>query len=193
LSSRGAPPAPKRNPADRSAGFPYGRLEDPYWADDIVGTSTDMAGASLDDGAIGVSDDGAIGVSLDMTITDISEDIELIIDSTEESADEMAGASDDDGAADDDGASLADGAGASLELTAELDGSTGVTGVGVPRLKIQIRPTITITATMMIIQVLRFIWCLPLFGGDETGRFVLFDALPPPVRAASNFIRRWRH
>jgi hypothetical protein len=41
------------------------------------------------------------------------------------------------------------------DTTAELE--AGVTGaVVLPRLKIQIRPMITITATMMIIQVLRF-------------------------------------
>jgi hypothetical protein len=85
-----------------------------------------------------------------------AEDIELIIDSTD---DDIA-ASDDEAAADDDGAAEEDGA-ASLELTAELDGATGVTGVGVPRLKIQMRPMITITATMMIIQVLRFIRACP--------------------------------
>jgi hypothetical protein len=38
----------------------------------------------------------------------------------------------------------------------------------VPRLKIKMRPTITITATMIIIQVLRFI-CLPCFGGARPG------------------------
>ena len=81
---------------------------------------------------------------------------ELIADST-------GVASDDDGA----GASL-EGAGASLETTAEL-GSTGVTGVGVPRLKIQMRPMMTITATMMMIQALRFMM-LDLVGGDETGK-----------------------
>ena len=85
-----------------------------------------------------------------------AEDIELIIDSTD---DDIA-ASDDEAAADDDGAAEEDGA-ASLELTAELDGATGVTGVGVPRLKIQMRPMITITATIMIIQVLRFIGACP--------------------------------
>ena len=36
------------------------------------------------------------------------------------------------------------------------DTATGVTGVGVPRLKIQMRPMMTITATMIMIQVLRF-------------------------------------
>jgi hypothetical protein len=46
---------------------------------------------------------------------------------------------------------------AALELTtAELDGATGTTGVGVPRLKIKMRPMMTATATMMMIQVLRF-------------------------------------
>lgn len=65
------------------------------------------------------------------------------------SEDEGAITSEDDGAMtseDDDGT-----------ITSEEDEttSTGVV-VGVPRLKIQIRPMMTITATMMMIQVLRF-------------------------------------
>jgi hypothetical protein len=112
-----------------------------------------MAGASLED-------------AIDDSAEDTSETTELTADSAEETAeetaDETAGASDEDGA------------GASLELTtAELDGATGTTGVGVPRLKIQIRPMITITATIMIIQVLRFIRALPCVGGDETGKLFL--------------------
>lgn len=137
-----------------------------YWADEVAGTSTDMAGASLDD-----------GVSIDIDITGASDDDGAALELTtaeDDGASDDEITRDDDGASEDDGAAEDDGAGASLELTtAELDdGSTGVTGVGVPRLKIQIRPTMTITATMMIIQVLRFIGCLPLFGGDETGKFV---------------------
>jgi hypothetical protein len=123
-----------------------------YGADEVAGTSADMAGASLE--AAETAEDSA---------DEASETAELIADSADETADDTA----DEGA----GASE-EGAGAALELTtAELDGSTGVTGVGVPRLKIQMRPMITITATMMIIQVLRFI-CLPCVGGDETGKFV---------------------
>ena len=114
-----------------------------------------MAGASLE-----ASD------TAEERADEASETTELMADSADETADETAGASDEAGAAEDDGA------GASLELTTAELGSTGVTGVGVPRLKIQMRPMITITATMMIIQVLRFI-CLPCFGGDETGKFVL--------------------
>jgi hypothetical protein len=111
----------------------------------VAGTSTDMAGASLEASEA------------------IEDSAEETSDTTEETAEDTAGASDETGA---------DEAGASLELTtAELGGATGVTGVGVPRLKIQMRPMITITATMMIIQVLRFM-CLPCFGGDETGKFV---------------------
>jgi hypothetical protein len=118
-----------------------------YGADETAG-SIDMAGTSLE--AAEAADDRT---------DEASEAAELIADSADETADETAGASE-------------EGAGAALELTtAELEGSTGVTGVGVPRLKIQMRPMITITATMMIIQVLRFI-CLPCFGGDETGKFV---------------------
>ena len=121
-----------------------------------------------DDGAIGVASDeaGAIGVA--------SEDDGVIIISDEE-----AGAitvSEDDGAigvaSDEDGAIGV----ASDELmtgAAELDdtdGVTGVTTVGVPRLKIQIRPMITITATMMIIQVLRFMGESPLLEESRLGR-----------------------
>ena len=71
----------------------------------------------------------------------------------------MAGASTDDeagaiGAASDEEAAI--GAASDEDTTAELEaGATGAV-VGVPRLKIQIRPMMTITATMMIIQVLRF-------------------------------------
>ncbi len=82
-------------------------------------------------------------------------------DTAEETADDTAGASDD---------TTADDTGASLELTAELDGATGTTGVGVPRLKIQMRPTITITATIMIIQVLRFIRACLVLEETKPGR-----------------------
>jgi hypothetical protein len=100
------------------------------------------------------------------TIEEIAEDTaELIADSIDKTSDEDEGAS--------------------LETTAELDGSTGVTGVGVGRLKMKTRPTITTTATMMIIQVLRFI-CLLLLEETRPGSFFCVDALPPPVRAASN-------
>lgn len=105
-----------------------------YWADD---------GASLE-----ASD------AIEESAEEASDTAELIADSADETTDE---ASEDAGASEDGAGASLDGAGASLETTAELEGSTGVTGVGVPRLKIQIRPTITITATMMIIQVLRFI------------------------------------
>jgi hypothetical protein len=57
------------------------------------------------------------------------------------------------------GASAEDevGAAAEDELTATaLDEEVTTVVVGVPRLKIQMRPMITITTTMMIIQVLRF-------------------------------------
>ena len=94
-----------------------------------------MAGASTDDeaGAIGVASDeeAAIGAA--------SDDDAAIGAASEEDAAIGAASDEDDatGAADDD------------------DTTAGVTG-GVPRLKIQIRPMMTITATMMIIQVLRF-------------------------------------
>ena len=91
-------------------------------------------GAAEDEvaGAIVLSDDGAIGAAED---------------------DDAAGASDEDdatGAADDEEA------GASDEVTALDDEVVTVVVVAGPRLKIQIRPMITITTTMMIIQVLRF-------------------------------------
>jgi len=58
--------------------------------------------------------------------------------------------------ASDDEAAAEDEVGAADELTAaELDAVLTVV-VLLPRLKIQIRPMITITATIMIIQVLRF-------------------------------------
>jgi hypothetical protein len=139
LSSRENSAGSKTKPPPSLAGVSHQLSAEAYGAEDeVAGTSTDIAGASLDDGAstetdiAGGSDDD--GAALELTTAD----------------DE--GASDEDGAAEED-----DGAGASLELTAELDGVTGTTGVGVPRLKIQMRPMITITATMMIIQVLRFI------------------------------------
>jgi hypothetical protein len=73
-------------------------------------------------------------------------------------SDEEAGAAAEDeeaGAASDD-----DEVGAAAEdeelTTAALDEVVTTVVVGVPRLKIQMRPMITITTTMMIIQVLRF-------------------------------------
>ena len=94
-----------------------------------------------DDGAIGAADDEVAGA---MVLSD---------DGATGAADEdeAAGASDDDeatGAAEDDGASD--------EVTALDDEVVTVVVVAGPRLKIQIRPMITITTTMMIIQVLRF-------------------------------------
>jgi hypothetical protein len=135
-----------------------------YGAEDVAGISTDIAGSSLE-----------ASEAIEERIDDTAE---LTADSTDDIAEET---SDDTGGAEDDG-------GASLELTAELGGSTGVTGVGVGRLKIQIRPTITTTATMMIIQVLRFIWSLPLLEETRPGGLSFcLDALPLPVCAASNF------
>lgn len=113
-----------------------------------------MTGASLDGVRTSERADDASDSADDASDSaeDASETAELTAEEASETAELTA---DSIGAGSDD-----DGAGASLDTTAELDGSTGVTGVGVPRLKIQMRPTITITATMMIIQVLRFI-CLP--------------------------------
>ena len=95
----------------------------------IVLSELGATGAADDEvaGAIVLSDDGATGAA---------------------DEDEATGASDDDEAT---------GAAEDEEVTTALD-EEGVTGVVVagPRLKIQIRPMITITTTMMIIQVLRF-------------------------------------
>ena len=54
------------------------------------------------------------------------------------------------------GADEAGAAGVSDELATALDEAAVTTGVAGGRLKIQIRPMMTITATMMMIQVLRF-------------------------------------
>jgi hypothetical protein len=138
-----------------------------------------------DDGAIGVAsdDDGAIVfISDDMieTIADEASDTaELAADDASETAeliaDETGAASDEDeatGAADEDETTTAE-----LELTA-----TGVVGVGVPRLKIQMRPMITITATMMIIQVLRFMGCALGWRRIDLllGLSLVLDAAPLP-------------
>jgi len=97
--------------------------------------------ASDDDAGAGAADEeaGAIGAASD--------------DDAAGAADEDAGAI---GVASDDETAAEDEAGAADELTAaELDAVLTVV-VLLPRLKIQIRPMITITTTMMIIQVLRF-------------------------------------
>jgi hypothetical protein len=101
----------------------------------MAGASTDedgaIAGASTDDEAA-AEDDGA--------------------------AAEDEAASDEDGAAEDDGAAADDEDGAASDelTTAAEDEAVLVAVVLPPRLKIQMRPMMTITATMMIIQVLRF-------------------------------------
>ena len=105
-------------------------------------------GAEDADEAAGAEDASLEGVTISEIADDTSDEIEEIAELTAELADDASELTED--ASD-------DGAGASLELTTALEGSTGVTGVGVPRLKIQMRPTITMTATMMMIQVLRFI------------------------------------
>ena len=114
-----------------------------------------------------------------------SDAAELIADSAEETADETAGASDEAGAAEEDGA------GASELTAAELEGATGVTGVGVPRLKIQMRPMITITATMMIIQVLRFILLALFWRRRDREVYALTLCRLPNTRLAI-LIRHWR-
>jgi hypothetical protein len=139
--------AQQETPAIADGGFDRCGLDQPAVEDDGA-----IAGASTDDdaaGAIGVAseDDAAIGAASDdeAAIGAASEDDAVIGAASDDEA--TGAASDDDeatGAASDD------------DTTAELEAvSTGAV-VGVPRLKIQIRPMMTITATMMIIQVLRF-------------------------------------
>ena len=98
----------------------------------MVSTDEDETGAIV---LVSTDDDVAIGVA---------SDDEAVI-----------GAADEDGAigaADEDEAT-----GAAEDETGATELDAGATGAVVPpRLKIQIRPMITITATMMIIQVLRF-------------------------------------
>jgi hypothetical protein len=124
---------------------------------------------SLDDGAIGLGslEDGAIG---------------LISDDDDE---------DDDGAADED-----DGAGATLdELTGaalELEVVTTVV-VEPPRLKMRMRPMITITATMMIIQVLRFMGFALGWRRVDLGEVSVCLTLSPlPFQRSAFLIRHWR-
>jgi hypothetical protein len=127
----------------------------------VTDRTADQPADEDDAGAIGVASDedaGAIGAAEEEAgaIGVASED--------DAAADDDAGAigvaSDDEAAADEDagaiGAASDDDAGAADELTAaELDAVLTVV-VLPPRLKIQMRPMITITATIMIIQVLRF-------------------------------------
>ena len=71
----------------------------------------------------------------------------------------IAGAADEAGAiagASDEAGAIAGAETTSDEVTTADEEAVTATGAGVPLLKIQIRPMITITATMMMIQVLRF-------------------------------------
>ena len=83
----------------------------------------------------------------------------------EEEAGAIAGASDEAGAIagadiaaseEDAGVEATGAADEELTTAAEDEDAVTATGAGVPLLKIQIRPMITITAMMMMIQVLRF-------------------------------------
>jgi len=107
------------------------------------GADEDDAGAIV---LVSTEDEAVIGVAgtdeLAGAIVLLSTEDEVAI-----GAAELDGA----GAADDDGAGAADEEAATDELAVFT-----VVVVEPPRLKIQIRPMITITATMMIIQVLRF-------------------------------------
>ena len=121
--------------------------------DGAIGVAEDgaIAGASIEeaDGAIGVADDGAMaGASIDEAGAIADETIEVTV----EAADDITDMADEAIASEDDGAMAAD----DETTAAELDGAVLTTVVVLPRLKIQMRPMITITATMMIIQVLRF-------------------------------------
>ncbi len=138
-----------------------------------IGVASDEAGAigvaSDEAGAIGVASDeaGAIGVA--------SDEAGAIGVASEDEAGAIGVASEDEatGAAEDDGAGAA-----------SDDEVVVVTGVVVAagRLKIQIRPMITITATMMIIQVLRFMGLALVLRRVSTGKIdvVVPDALPLP-------------
>jgi hypothetical protein len=133
-----------------------------------------MAGSSDEVGAIGVSTEDEVSSETDIAG---SSDDEGAAD--DEDSEDDDGASEEDGAADDDEEADDDD-----ELTSE-EVATGVTGVGVGRLKMKMRPTITATATMMMIQVLRFIACMPLFGGGDREVCFYVDASPLPEPAAS--------
>jgi hypothetical protein len=120
-------------------------LDQPAVDDDVViiGASEDGAIGAVDDDVviIGASDDGAIGAA------------DTALEAADDAADSIAETADD---------SAEDAADETAEVTAsELLTATELvavlTAVGLLlRLKIQIRPMMTITATMMIIQVLRF-------------------------------------
>lgn len=101
---------------------------------------------------IGASEAGAIGVTDDVVIIGASDDGAIALDSADDAADIASDTAEDaaDEAADDIAASDDEMA------TALEDAAVFTTVVLLPRLKIQIRPMMTITATMMIIQVLRF-------------------------------------
>ena len=129
-----------------------------YGADEDVSSSDE-------DGAIIISDEGAIGVSLDGVMTsDITEEASDITDEASDATELIADSTDDETAASDEETAASDDdtttdeltTGASLDETTALEGAVSTTTGAGPRLKIQIRPMITITATTMIIQVLRF-------------------------------------
>jgi hypothetical protein len=144
----------KQNPRHRWRGFQFRLCRKAYIAaDDEAGA---IAGASEAGAIAGASEAGAIaGASDDGAVTGAADE-----------AGAMAGASDDGAttaAADEDEDDDEE------VTTAELEAPTVVVVAG-PRLKIQIRPMITITTTMMIIQVLRFMRQSPWLERVETGR-----------------------
>jgi hypothetical protein len=127
-----------------------------------IGSNTDDASLSIEEAAELASD---IADSAAEEASETAEETSDITEETTGASDELTGAAD--------------------ELTgAWLDGVVSTTVVVAGRLKIQIRPMITITATMMIIQVLRFMG-VPLLGGERPGGCLCLDAWPHPVFAAS--------
>ena len=102
---------------------------------------------SIEDGAIGAADEaGAIVSTADEAIDSMVETADDATASTDEAT----------GAADEEATGATD------------DEATGTTGVAVLlRLKMKIRPMMTITATMMMIQVLRFMRLTLGFGEVE--------------------------
>jgi hypothetical protein len=112
----------------------------------VFGSDDSVMGEASDEEATGAAteDDDAIGAASEDEATGTATDEDDGATTTAEEDDDATGAT-------------------------ELDDTDGVvftTAVVLPRLKIQIRPMITITATIMIIQVLRFMEKAFGWGGD---------------------------
>jgi hypothetical protein len=154
-ASAGASPRPPANPArrrpipqNRPSGSRTTKNPRHRWRGFSNDASWDQP-ADEDDAAIGAASDdeaGAIGAASDDEAGAADDEAGAIGAASDDEAGAIGVASDEEAAAEDE---------ASDELTtAELAVTTVV--VLPPRLKIQMRPMMTITATMMIIQVLRF-------------------------------------